>query len=123
MAGGFAAEPVMIGGIGNIWLAVEPVDMRAGVERLSQLVQNSLGRNPCDGNAYVFRNRSSTRLKLLVWDGNGVWLCQRRLHRGRFHWPSSQEGTFLLTEDQWSWLTQGLQWQRIKAMPPLHWRV
>ena len=71
----------------QVWLVVEPIDMRAGIDGLSQRIQNTLGRSPCDGNAYAFRNRRQNRLKLLIWDGTGVWLCQRRLHRGHFVWP------------------------------------
>ena len=54
----------------QVWLVVEPIDMRAGIDGLSQRIQNTLGRSPCDGSAYAFRNRRLTRLKLLVWDGN-----------------------------------------------------
>ena len=71
----------------QVWLVVEPIDMRAGINGLSQRIQSTLGRSPCDGSAYAFRNRRLTRLKLLIWDGTGVWLCQRRLHQGHFTWP------------------------------------
>ncbi|WP_217390261.1 IS66 family insertion sequence element accessory protein TnpB [Deefgea piscis] len=67
----------------QIFLLVTPVDMHWSIERLSLLVQQTLGSSPCDGTAYGFTNRSYSRLKLLIWDGNGVWLCQRRLHTGR----------------------------------------
>ena len=66
----------------RIWLAVEAVDMRLGIDGLSARIQASLGRSPCDGTAYAFTNRRRSRLKLLIWDGTGVWLSQRRLHRG-----------------------------------------
>ena len=62
-----------------IWLAVAPVDLRLGADGLSLRVQQALRSNPCDGSAYLFRNQRGDRIKLLVWDGNGVWLCQRRL--------------------------------------------
>jgi len=68
----------------QVWVVVEPVDMRLGIDGLSQRIQATLGRSPCDGSAYAFRNRRGTRLKRLVWDGTGVWLCQRRLHEGSF---------------------------------------
>ena len=58
----------------RIWLAVEAVDMRLGIDGLSARIQASLGRTPCDGTAYAFTNRRRSRLKLLVWDGTGVWL-------------------------------------------------
>ena len=52
----------------QVWLVVEAIDLRAGIDGLSQRSQNTLGRSPCDGSAYAFRNRCSNRLKLLVWD-------------------------------------------------------
>jgi transposase len=94
---------------------VEPIDMRAGIDGLSQRIQDSLGRTPCDGNAYAFRNRRQNRLKLLIWDGTGVWLCQRRLHRGHFIWPSADTPVCTLTAAQWQWLIAGVDWQRLSA--------
>jgi transposase len=55
----------------QIWLAMEPVDMRFGMNSLSQLVQDSLGEPACGGRAYGFTNRIHKRLKLLVWGGAG----------------------------------------------------
>ena len=57
----------------QVWLAIQPVDMRLGIDGLSLLVQEALGKAPCDGSAYAFRNRRQNRLKLLIWDGAGVW--------------------------------------------------
>jgi transposase len=74
----------------QVWLAIEPVDMRTGIDGLSLKIQQVLGRSPCDGTAYAFRNRNGNRIKLLVWDGTGVWLCVRRLHHGRFTWPQAE---------------------------------
>jgi transposase len=107
----------------HVWLVVEPIDMRTGIDGLSQRIQNTLGRSPCDGSAYAFHNQRRTRIKLLVWDGTGVWLCHRRLHRGHFLWPSSDATTCTLTAKQWEWLITGVDWQRLEAPPPAHWRV
>ena len=107
----------------QVWLAVDPVDMRWGADRLSLLVQNMAGRSPCDGTAYGFTNRSHTRVKLLLWDGTGVWLCQRRLHKGHFHWPRPGEALHRMSADEWKWLTFGVDWQRLTAPPPVHWRL
>jgi transposase len=107
----------------QVWLVIEPVDMRIGIDGLSQRIQHSLGRSPCDGTAYAFRNRRQTRVKLLVWDGTGVWLCQRRLHRGHFTWPDITAITHPLTPAQWDWLTTGIDWQRLSVAPPAHWQV
>lgn len=107
----------------QVFLAIEPVDMRAGIDRLSLQVQQALGRAPCDGSAYAFRNRRNTRIKLLLWDGTGVWLSQRRLHRGSFTWPQADAPECILESEQWQWLTKGIDWQRIEAQPKAHWRV
>ena len=102
---------------GRVWLAVDPVDMRLGADGLSLRVQ-ALGVDPCDGSAYLFRNKRGNRLKLLAWDGNGVWLCQRRLHRGHFAWPRPGDALFSLTPGQWEWLVSGVDWQRLEAALP-----
>ena len=107
----------------QVWLVGEAIDMRAGIDGLSQRIQATLGRTPCDGSAYAFRNRRRNRLKLLIWDGTGVWLCQRRLHQGHFTWPSTNMAVFTLTEVQWQWLITGVDWQRLDAASPAHWRV
>ena len=85
----------------EVWLAVQPVDMRLGIDGLSQLVQDALNKAPCDGSAYGFRNQRSNRVKLLIWDGAGVWLGARRLHSGRFHWPQGNELICTLNHEKW----------------------
>lgn len=107
----------------QVFLTVEPLDMRWGAERLSQHVQQLVGRSPCDGTAYAFTNRDRTRLKLLVWDGTGVWLCQRRLHAGRFRWPAPGDTVHRISQEEWQWLVAGVDWQRLNARPPAHWNV
>lgn len=107
----------------QVLVAVDPVDMRWGAERLSLHVQNALGRSPGDGTAYAFANRQRTRIKLLLWDGTGIWLCQRRLHTGRFHWPTVSDPLFSLTPDAWRWLVTGIEWHRLTAQPPAGLRV
>lgn len=107
----------------QIWLAVAPVDLRRGIDGLSTLAQHALGHSPCAGSAFVFRNRADNRLKLLLWDGNGVWLCQRRLHRGSFVWPKVGDKCFSISQAQWQWLIAGVDWQRLSAEPPAHLQV
>jgi transposase len=66
--------------------------------------------------AIVFRNRLGNRIKVLLWDGTGVWLCQRRLHEGHFIWPKSTDTCFSVTFEQWQWLIAGVNWQRLSAI-------
>jgi len=115
--------PGLIASPAQIWLAVAPVDMRRGLDGLSAIVQHSLGYSPCAGSAFIFRNRAGNRLRLLLWDGNGVWLCQRRLHRGRFVWPKASDPVFAISPAQWQWLTAGVDWQRLSAQPSADWQV
>jgi transposase len=115
--------PGLIAAPEQIWLAISPVDMRRGIDGLSSIVQQSLGHAPCAGSAFVFRNRAGNRLKLLLWDGNGVWLCQRRLHQGGFVWPKAGDSCFAMSQAQWQWLISGVDWLRLSAVPPAHWTV
>lgn len=78
----------------KILVAVEPADFRRGIDALSRLCQETLRHDPFVGTVFVFRNRRATALKVLVYDGQGFWLCHKRLSRGRFPWwPSAAEGS------------------------------
>ena len=107
----------LIANPGKIWLMAEPVDMRRGIDGLSALVERVLQCSPCAGSAFVFCNRAGNRIKVLLWDGSGVWLCQRRLHQGRFVWQRSGDGGVALTQSQWEWLIVGVDWSRLVLQP------
>jgi transposase len=95
-----------------IWLAVEPLDMRAGTETaLSRVVKVFGQARP--HHAYLFANARANRMKVLVHDGIGVWLAARRLNTGRFVWPRDAGATVTLTRAQLDALVLGLPWQRI----------
>jgi transposase len=70
----------------RIFVAVQPVDCRKGIDGLAALCRQTLSENPLDGAVYVFRNRTGTTLKLLAYDGQGFWLCTKRLSAGHFYW-------------------------------------
>ena len=76
----------------KILVAVAPADFRRGIDGLARLCRESLQQDPFTGEVFVFRNRRQTALKLLVYDGQGFWLCHKRLSRGRFPWwPAAVE--------------------------------
>lgn len=95
------------------WLAVDPLDMRAGADTaLARVVAVFGAAHP--HHAYVFANKRATRLKVLVHDGIGIWLCARRLHQGHFVWPTAAGMPQLsLSDAQFDALVLGLPWLRI----------
>ena len=107
-----------------IWLATEPIDMRAGVDTALARVVKVFGAAKAH-HAYLFANRRANRMKVLVHDGFGLWLCARRLHQGHFIWPhsssasASTHGThaapssLMLSRAQLDALVLGLPWQRL----------
>ncbi len=74
----------------RIFLATQAVDFRKGIDGLAAVCRQVLGDNPLGGAVYVFRNRSGTALKILFYDGQGFWLCTKRLSQGRFTWWPTQ---------------------------------
>jgi len=70
----------------KILVAVEPADFRKGIDGLARLCKESLRQDPFAGAVFVFRNRKCTAIKVLVYDGQGFWLCHKRLSEGRFRW-------------------------------------
>ena len=73
----------------RILVAVAPADFRKGIDGLARVCQDQLAADPFSGAVFVFRSRSGTAIKLLAYDGQGFWLCQKRLSSGRFrYWPS-----------------------------------
>ena len=81
----------MLFGLGlatKIYIAVEAIDMRKGFEGLHGLVRDHLGQDPLSGHLFLFTNKTKTRLKAIVWDGSGLWVCAKRLEKGRFGWPA-----------------------------------
>jgi transposase len=71
----------------RVFVATQPVDLRRSFNGLFACVQEQLRLDPLSGHLFVFCNRTRNRLKILVWDGSGLWVCAKRLERGRFTWP------------------------------------
>ena len=101
-----------------IWLALGASDLRAGIDKLLAQVVHGFALGAQAHHAYVFANRRADRLKVLVYDGAGMWLCTRRLQAGGFEWPRGDCGALDLTREQFDWLVAGLPWQRLGGSYP-----
>ncbi len=77
----------------KILVAVQPVDFRAGIDGLCRKCRQALGADPLSGTVFVFRNRRATAIKVLSYDGQGFWLCQKRLSDSKFMHGPKEGGT------------------------------
>ena len=100
----------------RIYLAVGATDMRKSFEGLYGLVRDRLGCDPLSGHVFLFCNGQRNRLKLLLWDGSGLWVCAKRLEKGRFSWPQvgDAQGKVVLSHEEMSLLLSGLELSQVK---------
>lgn len=95
--------------------------MRKGFEGLTALVAERLKEELRSGALFVFCNRTHTRLKVLYWDGSGLWLLSKRLEKGRFSWPKSGQDAnpakLKLTAEAFAMLTDGIELRGAKMLP------
>jgi transposase len=108
----------------RVWGCTEPTDLRKGFEGLGGLVASALGQDPLSGDCFLFVNRSRTRAKVLLWDGTGLCIYQKRLEQGRFAclWRGGRDGKTLrpleLTMSELSLFLEGCQLvDRVKLSP------
>jgi transposase len=91
----------------RVYLALGPTDLRKGFSGLYGEVKQKLKEDPVSGHYFVFCNRSKTSIKVLAWDGSGLWVCAKRLERGRFDWPDGS-GSGCIRSEQLVILLNGL---------------
>ena len=105
----------------KIFLAIHAVDMRKGFDGLYGVVRDRLGHDPLSGHLFLFSNRSRTRLKVLVWDGTGLWVCSKRLEKGCFRWPSedAEASSIGMRAEELAMLLNGLDLFASKAAQEL----
>jgi transposase len=105
-----------LGAATRIYLATGSTDMRKGFEGLYGLVRDQLGLDPLSGHLCLFCNKGRNRLKVLYWDGSGLWICAKRLEKGRFSWPSDGEDSarVTLSQEELSLLLGGIDLTRTR---------
>ena len=104
----------------KVFVALEACDMRKGFNGLHALVTEKLGEDPRAGALFVFTNRRRSRLKILCWDGTGLWVCTKRLEQGTFSWPKSGEAQttkLRLSPEALALLTDGVDLRGGKMRP------
>ena len=103
----------------RVWLAPGATDMRKGFDGLAMLIQTVLQRDPFSGHVFAFRGRRGDLMKVLWWSGDGLCLFAKRLERGRFVWPRTDQDLAVLTPAQLSMLLEGIDWRH----PARTWRL
>jgi transposase len=114
-----------LGAATRIYLAAGATDMRKGFEGLYGLVRGRLLCEPLSGHVFLFSNAQRNRLKLLFWDGSGLWVCAKRLEKGRFRWPEAEsaQSKVLLSHEELALLVGGIdllqtrrrRWHRVST--------
>ncbi len=100
-----------------IWLYPLPVDFRKQLDGLIILIAADLSLDPCSGELFIFRNRTSNKIKLLWYDRNGFWLCYKRLEKGKLIFPSMSDNVMEISRDQLGWLLSGLDFTKQPVQP------
>src|SRR5688572_3918090 len=93
----------------RLFVATAPVDLRGSFNRLFALTQSVLEQDPLSGHWFVFTNRQRNRVKILFWDGSGLWVCAKRLEKGRFSWPGDGSVCAQLRGEELIALLSGLE--------------
>ncbi len=102
----------------RIFMAVKPVDMRRSFDGLCATIAGALGSNPLSGDLFLFRGKRADRIKAIVWDRNGLAIWYKRLERGKYKRPSREATSIELTEHELTLLLDGLDFTRIRRLPP-----
>lgn len=113
----------------TLFLSINHADFRKGIDALISLCQQQLNQDPFSGTLFVFTNRDRTAIKLLAYDGNGFWLCQKRFSSGKLKWwPSAVTGqsiyhidatklAILISQGNPESIALGSSWKRLKSQP------
>ena len=101
----------------KVYLAAGATDLRKGFDGLCALVEAVLGEAPLSGHIFLFANATRTRLKVLVWDGSGLWICAKRLERGRYCWPGcgpEESRRVMMSQSELAMLLAGVDLERTR---------
>ena len=97
-----------MGAATRIFVATGATDMRLGFNGLYALVDGQLKQDPQSGHLFLFSNKRRDRMKILFFDNFSLWVCARRMEKGRLHWPASEDGRVQLTREEFALLIGGI---------------
>lgn len=103
-----------------VYLHRAPIDFRKSINGLAALVEHALNLDPFGNACFVFGNKRRDKVKILYWQKNGFWLCQKRLEQDRFVWPRSDEVMVSLSLQQLHWLLDGIDLAAVRGHPVRH---
>ena len=109
---------IPVGPATRVYLAAGSTDLRKSFEGLSDLVRHRFAEDPLSGHLFVFAHRPRTRLKLLYWDGSGLWVCAKRLPQGCFSWPrtpTEETGALRIVSEELTLLLSGIDLDKTRA--------
>lgn len=104
-------------GATRVFVVCGVTDMRKSFNGLYAIVEHQLNQDPMSGHLFAFCNRNRNRLKVLCWDGTGLWICAKRLEKGKFSWPTGPEACVRLRTEGWSMLLGGLEYSGVRLKP------
>ena len=102
----------------TVYVVTGYTDMRKGIDGLAQIVECSVRKDVYSKAVYLFCGRNGTKMKALVWDGDGFLLLYKRLDNGHYRWPRTECEAKQLTSQQLRWLMEGLEIEQKKAIKP-----
>lgn len=100
----------------RILVALDAVDFRKQIDGLAAVCESQLGEEPLDGTLFLFRNRSRTSLKALLWTHGGFTMAYKKLERGRFRWPEGEGGKAQITRAELAALLEGIDLSRSRRL-------
>ena len=99
----------------TVYLYREAIDFRKNINGLAALVEANAALNVFAASCFVFRNKRADKIKILFWQKNGFWLCQKRLEQDRFIWPKANTAVVSLSMQQLQWLLDGIDLHAMKG--------
>jgi len=106
-------------GAEHVYMACGYTGLRRGIDGLSAIVENNFKLDPFSNSLFLFCGRRADRIKALYWDSDGFLLLYKRLERGAFQWPRTQDEVRDLTQQQYRWLMEGINLEQPKAHRPV----